>query len=118
MTTPQDRDPLDREAPFEELQESDESVKYVDDESPTSFFDARWWRWAGIGVAVLIAIAFTIPLLIPLFSGSGQPAPEQPLGRASVPDFVLQAADGTTVRLSDETRRNDAVVLVFYRGYF
>lgn len=111
MTTPQDQDP------FEE--EIDDLGGFVDDPSTSSFLDSRWWRWAGIGVAVLIAAALTLPLLAPLFGGRGPTLPDQPTpASAAVPDFLLRAADGTTVRLSDETRRNDAVVLVFYRGYF
>ena len=119
MTTPQDQDPSDDGAPAE-LRESDDSVKYVEDEHGTSFLESRWWRWIGIGVGAIIAAALPLPLLLPLFSGGGDPPPsDQPLaGSARVPDFLLEAADGTTVRLSDETRRNDAVVLVFYRGYF
>ncbi len=111
MTTPQDQDPID--------EERDDLGGFVDDPSTSNFLESRWWRWLGIGVAAVIAAAFTLPLLIPFFSGGGTPVPDQPtVASAAVPDFVLRAADGTTVRLSDETRRNDAVVLVFYRGYF
>ena len=111
MTTPQDQDPID---------EGDAPEEFVEDESTSNFLESRWWRWLGIGFAALIAVAFTLPLLLPLFSGGGDPTspPQAPAGSTVVRDFVLQAADGTTVRLSDETRRNDAVVLVFYRGYF
>lgn len=34
------------------------------------------------------------------------------------PDFTLQAADGSIVRLSDLRRKNRAVLLIFYRGYW
>ena len=36
----------------------------------------------------------------------------------TLPDFVLPTAYGTNLRLSDELRSNDVVVLVFYRGFF
>ncbi len=116
MTTPPDQDPSnDRDAP----QELDDLGGFVEDDKTSNFLESRWWRWLGIAFAVLIGAAFTLPLLTPFFRGGGEPAPPQPPARsAALPDFVLQAADGTTVRLSDETRRNDAVVLVFYRGYF
>ena len=111
MTTPQDQDPIEEE--LEDL------GGFVDDPGTSNFLEARWWRWAGIGIAVLIAAALTLPLLAPFFGGRGPTLPHQPTPvSAGVPDFLLRAADGTTVRLSDETRRNDAVVLVFYRGYF
>ena len=116
MTTPQDQDPFDdRDAP----EELDELGGFVEDPNSSNFLESRWWRWIGIGAAAVIAAAFTLPLLAPFFAGGGTPPPDQPpAASAAVPDFLLEAADGTTVRLSDETRRNDAVVLVFYRGYF
>ena len=111
MTTPQVQDPIDEEL--------DDLGGFVEDANTSNFLESRWWRWLGIGVAGLIAGAFLLPLLIPVFTGSGATLPDPPsTASAAVPDFVLAAADGTTVRLSDETRRNDAVVLVFYRGYF
>ncbi len=112
MTTPQDQDPFDEEI--------DDLGGFVDDPNASNFLESRWWRWVGIGVAAVIATAFMLPLLAPFFSGGGGArSPSQPVaGSAAVPDFLLETADGTTVRLSDETRRNDAVVLVFYRGYF
>ena len=113
MTTPQDQDPIDEGDAPEDFEE------FVEDESTSNFLESRWWRWLGIGFGVVIAATFTLPLLLPLFSGSSPQSPAQPPASSTVlRDFVLQAADGTTVRLSDETRRNDAVVLVFYRGYF
>ena len=117
MTTPQDQDPFDDGDAPEEL---DDLGGFVEDESTSNFLESRWWRWVGIGVAAVIAAAFILPLLAPFFSGGGgSPSAPQPVaGSTAVPDFVLETADGTTVRLSDETRRNDAVVLVFYRGYF
>ena len=109
MTPPQDQEPDEDLRAYEELHEA---------EPQSSFFEARWWRWVGIGVAALIVLTFTLPLLTP-FLGGNVDAPQPPSTSGTrMPDFLLPAAGGGTVRLSDETRRNDAVVLVFYRGYF
>ena len=54
----------------------------------------------------------------PRAGSSGQT--EAPVGRPApdFADFALAAAQGGTVRLSDELNANSAVVLVFYRGFF
>ena len=110
MTIPPDPDPT------EDLAGPD---KYDRDRDAggSSFLEARWWRWVGLGAAALVVLSFTLPLLVPLFSGGDAPSSPSD-GTTPTPDFVLPAAGGGTVRLSEETRRNDAVVLVFYRGYF
>ncbi len=109
MTPPQDQEPHEDLRAYEEPHEA---------EPTPSFFEARWWRWAGIGVAALIVLTFTLPLLAP-FLGGNDDDPQPPSSSGTrMPDFLLPAAGGGTVRLSDETRRNEAVVLVFYRGYF
>ena len=108
MTPPQDKEPSQDLRAYEEPHEA---------EPTPSFFEARWWRWVGIGVAALVVLSFTLPLLAPFFAGNDDPQPPSS-STTRMPDFLLPAAGGGTIRLSEETRRNDAVVLVFYRGYF
>ena len=63
-------------------------------------------------------------MLIPLFSAgeddnTSRAAPDSGAPGAPIaPDFVLPAADGSTVRLHEVAAENEAVVLVFYRGFF
>ena len=109
MTPPADQEPRDDLRVYEEPQKA---------EATSSFLEARWWRWVGIGVAALIVLTFTLPLLTPFLAGNDDAPPPPSSSGTRMPDFLLPAAGGGTVRLSDETRRNEAVVLVFYRGYF
>lgn len=92
---------------FEELKQST---------STSTFIDHPWFRRAGIAFALLILIAFALPLILPLLTSGG--GDSGGTGSSStVPDFLLPAAYGGSVRLSDETQSNSAVVIVFYRGY-
>lgn len=93
---------------FEELNSSTASA---------TFLDQRWWKWAGLAIAGLILLTFMLPLLSPLFDRSPAPSAAEP-DIVTLPDFVLPTAYGTNLRLSDELRSNDVVVLVFYRGFF
>ncbi len=90
----------------------------------STFLERRWFRWLAIAAAALIVISLTLPVLIPLLSAggddntsSGGPDNGAP-GAPIAPDFVLPAADGSTVRLHEVAAENEAVVLVFYRGFF
>ena len=108
---PQDDDELYTARELEELDE----LNRLGDEH-TSFFQSRWWKRGAIAFAMLIVLSLLLPILQIVQSGSsGQP--EAPVGRPA-PDFALAAAQGGTVRLSDELNANSAVVLVFYRGFF
>ena len=111
---PQDDDELYTARELEELDE----LNRLGDEH-TSFFQSRWWKRGAIAFAMLIVLSLLLPILQIVQSGSsGQP--EAPVGRPApdFADFVLAAAQGGTVRLSDELNANSAVVLVFYRGFF
>ncbi len=108
---PQDDDEL---YTARELEELDELNRLGDDH--TSFFQSRWWKRGAIAFAMLIVLSLLLPILLIVQSGSSGQA-EAPVGPPA-PDFVLAAAQGGTVRLSDELNANSAVVLVFYRGFF
>ena len=108
---PQDDDEL---YTARELEELDELNRLGDDH--TSFFQSRWWKRGAIAFAMLIVLSLLLPILQIVQSGSSGQT-EAPVGPPA-PDFVLAAAQGGTVRLSDELNANSAVVLVFYRGFF
>ena len=91
---------------FEELNQSTAS---------TTFIDHPWFRRAGIAFALLVLLAFAVPLLVPLFTDGGGNSGGD--GSRALPDFLLPSANAGTVRLSDEAESHSAVVIVFYRGY-
>jgi hypothetical protein len=80
--------------------------------------ERRWWPWALGAIATVIVLGFALPLLLPLFSGgpAAEPTPTPVAGTA--PGFVLPAAAGGQVRLSETLAANEAVVVLFYRGFF
>lgn len=107
---------------LEEFEEFDERQRdeFEDLNSSTAsatFLDQRWWKWAGLAIAGLILLTFMLPLFSPFFDRSPTPSAAEP-DTVTLPDFVLPTAYGSTLRLSDELRSHDVVVLVFYRGYF
>ena len=55
----------------------------------------------------------TVVVLV-LLAGAGCSTREE----ASAPDFTLPAADGREVTLTQLLQEHEAVVLVFYRGFF
>ena len=86
-----------------------------------SLLDSPWWKRIAIGFAAVLLLALLLPtVVLPVLDGLRDrgAAPEPPPSTLAVPDFELQAAQGGTVRLSDAAAGNEAVVLVFYRGYF
>ena len=120
---PRDDDPQDDDELYtaRELEELDELNRLGDDH--TSFFQSRWWKRGAIAGAIAFAMLLVLSLLLPILQraqsgSSGQT--EAPVGRPApdFADFALAAAQGGTVRLSDELNANSAVVLVFYRGFF
>lgn len=126
MRPPQDRIPDgtdDPEENFEDDEHHDELAEFDELNSSTAtstFLDNPWFRRIGIAFAALIAIVFLVPLFLPLFGNDGghSNSPDSDPNVVILPDFVLPSAGGGDVRLSDETQRNETVVLVFYRGYF
>ncbi len=113
---PDDYDEDDESPVHDEFDEFDELNRST---ATSTFLDSPWWRRAGIAVATFIVLAFMLPLLVPIFSGgNGHDGGDAQSPTNNVPDFLLPAASGGNFRLSDEIREHDAVVLVFYRGYF
>ena len=102
----------------------DELAKFNSSGASSTFLERRWFRWLAIAAAALIVISLTLPVLIPILSAGGDDsassgAPDSGAPGAPIaPDFVLPAADGSTVRLHEVAAENEAVVLVFYRGFF
>jgi peroxiredoxin len=81
----------------------------------STFLDQRWFRWAGVVVAIAIILSLTLPVLAPLFENKPLPqagSTEPP----SFPDFALPTATGGSVRLAERANSYSAVVLVFHRG--
>ncbi len=120
MRPPNDRDSEHLEDDVEEY--NDDALTEFDElnasTATSTFLDNPWFRRIGIGFAILILIAFLLPVLAPFFSGSSRSDNDGSSDLVVLPDFLLPNANGNSVKLSDETRRNEAVVLVFYRGYF
>ncbi len=112
MTLPPDDDLYSER----ELAEIDELNRMTDDRA--SFFQSKWWKRGAIVFALIIVLSLLLPILVLVRGGSSRAPVETPTAALQVPDFELEAAQGGTVRLSDEVAANSAVVLVFYRGYF
>ncbi len=81
-----------------------------------TFLDQRWFRWAAIGFAGLVAVSFMLPLVLSVVGGgtSGRAPDDDPAGFT---DFVLPSAAGTQVQLTNEAAAHATLVLVFHRGY-
>ena len=124
MRTPQNRQPDEPDDSEKDSEDDeygdDELAEFAELNSSTAtgtFLDNPWFRRIGIAFAALIAITFLLPLLTPFFLNDN--SSQQPDSNLVVlPDFVLPSASGGDIRLSDESERNDTVILVFYRGYF
>ncbi len=67
-------------------------------------------KWIIVGVAAMVAIG----LVLLVIDGMDRPARE---GDAA-PEFSLANAGGGRLALLDTIREHEAVVLVFYRGFF
>lgn len=80
--------------------------------------EQRWWRWVLGAIATVIVVGLALPLLLPLFSGGADADPTPTAETGFAPGFVLPAAAGGEVRLSETLAANEAVVVLFYRGYF
>ena len=111
MTPPRDGDDLYSPRELEEIDELNRLTH------GTSFFQNPWWRRGAVAASLLIVLSLLVPVALQL-RGSGGPAERPGATAFPFPDFVLEVAQGGTVRLSDELSANGAVVLVFYRGYF
>ena len=106
--------------------DDDEVLEYdLDDfdDEPSDFTQSQVWRWALYSVSAVVLLALLLPVLLFACNATGRaasapPPPVAPAPPATAPDFELEAAGGSTVRLYDLIEANDAVVIVFYRGYF
>ena len=106
--------------------DGDEVLEYgLDDfdDDPADFTQSKGWRLAVYGVSAVVLLALLLPALLFACNSSGPAAaaaPPPPTSGlpATAPDFELEAAGGATVRLYDLFEANEAVVIVFYRGYF
>ena len=97
---------------------SDLARQDEDDRRPP-LTERRWWPWALGGNATFIVAGFALPLLLPLFTGGPAAAdPTPPPVAGTAPGFTLPAAMGGEVRLSETLAANEAVVVLFYRGFF
>ena len=67
--------------------------------------------WMSVSALVVLVI---VASLITLVSG-GDTLPRED---DAAPAFALASPDGTVVSLEAQVQQHDAVVLVFYRGYF
>ena len=111
------RDPRNNDEYSErELAEIEELNSLPEDHR--SFFQSAWWQRVAIGFSALIVLSLLFPVIALSCNGESEPTPTQPAGGIPVPDFELAAAQGGLVSLSDTLEKNEAVVLVFYRGNF
>jgi hypothetical protein len=95
------------------------SDNYVFDYGSAPLMQRTWFKWLMVGVSFAILASFSLPVLLSLNSGdSGTPAYETPPPDILAPDFTLLSASGESVRLYDLLEQNQAVVIVFYRGFF
>ena len=92
---------------FEEINQSDAS---------STFLDKRWFRWTAIGVAALVVLSFSLPVLSPFFNNSTTSRADTS-DAPSVPDFVLPTSEGSDLRLRDRASSYSTTILVFHRGY-
>lgn len=106
--------------------EPDEVLEYdldeFDDEA-ADFTQSKGWRYALYVISALVLLALLLPAVLFACNTTGAvaaPAPTPTTSASSLlaPDFELEAAGGTTVRLYDLVEANEAVVIVFYRGFF
>jgi hypothetical protein len=122
LKPPQDRIPDGADDPEEDFEDGElaEFDELNSSTATSTFLDNPWFRRIGIAFAALIAIVFLVPLFLPFFGNDGghSNSPDSDPNLVILPDFVLPSASGRDIRLSDETQRNETVVLVFYRGYY
>ena len=108
---PEDLGPLESD-----IERSDD---FVENSQPEPLMQRRWWKWAVAIISLLILTSFTLPVLLPLILGdTSVPDNQVASPSAYAPDFDLPSASGQHIRLYDVLKDHDAIVLVFYRGYF
>lgn len=108
---PEDLGPLESD-----IERSDD---FVENSQPEPLMQRRWWKWAVAIISLLILTSFTLPVLLPLILGdTSVPDNQVASPSAYAPDFDLPSASGQHIRLYDVLKHHDAIVLVFYRGYF
>ena len=80
-----------------------------------TFLEQRWFRVAAAIVTAVMLLSFIVPVLLPYFNGNKTQAQDTP-NQDAIPDFILSAIDGSTVKLSERAALHSAIVLVFYRS--
>jgi len=64
-------------------------------------------------IAMVVSVIAAISVYVTLVGYTDSPRVED-----TAPSFALSTGDGSTLTLASQLQSRDAVILVFYRGYF
>ena len=116
-------EPEDLDDEFEDLaplqSDVERSENYVVNTPDVPLMQRTWWKWLVAAFSFAILASFTLPVLLPLGGGDNSAPVHTPAPPSTqAPDFTLPSVSGGSVGLYELLEQNDAVVIVFYRGYF